>query len=242
MSVKAKKDQDEPRSGYFYESARPLTSLIFILPMLLAYEGALIGLGADAVHNGVADWLQNVLDSIGIGNFVLLPVITCALLLGWHYMQRHPWKVSGSVFIGMLVECVIWAAMLWLVFQGWSRLVGGTVTMKFNTAQLFGFLGAGIYEELLFRLLLLSGVAAIVQTAGAPRRASLTTGILVSAVLFAACHYAFVAPGGLKFSWAGITFHTLCGVLLGVLFTQRGFGITAGTHALYNILVMVLKL
>ena len=238
-----KKDREEPApSGYFYESARPFTSLIFILPMLLAYQGGILAMGPDAVHNGAADWLQHVLSTIGVGNFVVLPAVTCAFLLGWHYVKRLPWKFSPWVLLGMLTECGLWAAVLWSFFRGWSYLVGSARTIPFEWAQLLGFFGAGIYEELLFRVLLLLGIAAIIKSAGAPQRASLITAVIVSAVLFAIAHYKIVTPGGLPLSATGLTFHAMLGVAFGVLFVLRGFGITVGTHALYNILVMLLKL
>ena len=241
MSAKPKETTQEPATGYLHVSVRPFPSLVFIFPMLAAYEGAILALGADAVHNGAAVWLQNVLNALGVGNYVLLPVLTCAILLGWHYVKRLPWKFTPLVLLGMVVESVLWAAVLWGMFWAWTGLVGGTSTSAFDVAHLFGFMGAGIYEELLFRVFLLTGIAAIVRQAGAPQRASLTTGILVSSVLFAIAHYNIVVSGGLPFSWAGISFHTLCGIYLGTLFTSRGFGITAGTHALYNVLVLLLK-
>ena len=241
MLAKKKDREEQPRSGYFYESARPFTSLIFILPMLVAYQGGILAMGADKVHNGAADWLQHVLSTIGIGNFVVLPAITCALLLGWHYVKRLPWKFSPWVLLGMLAECGVWAALLWCIFRGWAYLVGSAMIIPFELAQLLGFFGAGIYEELLFRVILLLGVAAVIKSAGAPQRASLITAVIVSAVLFAVAHYQIITPGGWPFSWAGVTFHLILGVVFGILFVLRGFGITVGTHALYNILVMLLK-
>ena len=241
MSAKKKETAQPAPRGYFHESSRPFTSLIFILPLLIAYEGAILALGADAVHNAAAQWLQNVLSAIGFGRYVLLPVLTIGLLLGWHYASRLPWKFSPWVLPAMFVEAIAWGALLWLVYKGWSQLVGRAIDVPYDLAHLFGFFGAGIYEELLFRVLLLSGIALIIHSAGAPRRASLVPVIVISALLFALAHYDVATSGGQPFSWVGVTFHAILGVAFGVLFVLRGFGITAGTHALYNVLVMLLK-
>lgn len=210
--------------------------------MLVAYEGAILILGPDAVHNGAAVWLQNALRAIGLGQYVLLPVLTCGALLGWHYLLRQPFAFTPWVLVGMLVEALLWAGLLWAVYQGYCRLLGVRHGMSFDIAEFFGFFGAGIYEELVFRVMLLAGVAAIVRAAGAESRASLITGILVSAALFAAAHYNLFVTGGTSFSWVNLVFHFLCGVYLGALFALRGFGITAGAHAFYNVAVVLLAL
>lgn len=238
----AKKETADPsQRGYFFASSRPLASLAFILPMLGAYEGGILALGPDAVHNGAAVWLQNLLRAIGLGQYVLLPVVTCALLLGWHYLTRQPWRFPPWILAGMLLESVVWALALWLVYRGYCvalRLAPAVADLQVGT--LLGYCGAGIYEELLFRVLLLSGIAAIVRAAGAHQRASQITAIAVSALIFAAAHYRIFVSAGIEFTWAGFVFHFLCGICFGVLFVLRGFGVTAGTHALYNVLVVVL--
>ncbi len=236
-----KKPAEQPPSGYFHDSARPLASLVFILPMLAAYEGGILALGPDAVHNGAAIWLQNVLQAIGFGQYVLLPILTCGLLLGWHFMLRQPWKFSPWTPPRMLGESIGWALALWLIFRGYSAVFGLAPTgAKLEVGVLLGFFGAGIYEELLFRVLLLSGIAATVRAAGAEQRAAMLTAIGVSALIFAAAHYRIFVSAGEEFTWVGFGFRFICGLCFGALFALRGFGVTAGTHALYNVLVVVL--
>ena len=43
----------EDRSTYWQQSRRPLVSLVFVLPLLVIYEGGVLALGPDALHNGV---------------------------------------------------------------------------------------------------------------------------------------------------------------------------------------------
>ena len=56
-------------------------------------------------------------------------------------------------------------------------------------------------------------------------------------MIFAAAHYELFAASGLPFSWKNFFFHTLCGIYFGTVYVLRGFGIAAGSHALYDVLV-----
>jgi membrane protease YdiL (CAAX protease family) len=104
-------------------------------------------------------------------------------------------------------------------------------------ASVVSYFGAGIYEEALFRLLLLPTIAgAIAMLGGQPPLRSLGA-VLLTSVAFAAAHY--VGPHGEAMSWYTFTFRFLAGGFFAVLFVYRGFGIAAGTHALYDVFVGV---
>jgi hypothetical protein len=47
-----------------------------------------------------------------------------------------------------------------------------------------------------------------------------------------------VGTSGEPFDVPVFAFRTVCGALLGLLFIVRGFGVTAWTHSLYNVMVM----
>jgi hypothetical protein len=218
-------------------------SLAFILPMLLAYETGILMLGPKAVHNGAAVWLQNLLAAFGLGQYVLLPLATCGILLGWHHVSKQPWKFSPWVLAGMLGESLALAILLLIVYRGYSSVLPLTsspaLSLSQQTGELLGYFGAGIYEELLFRVILLSLIAAIVRYAGAPHRASLVTGAIVSSIIFAAAHYQLFAGSGDAFTWASFAFRTLAGIYFAAIFSLRGFGIAAGAHALYDVLAFL---
>ena len=78
---------------YWGGSSRPLVSLFFVAPMLVAYEGGLLLLGPQAMRNGADAWLRHGLEQLGFGQYFLLPMLTCGLLLAWHHLQRKPWHV-----------------------------------------------------------------------------------------------------------------------------------------------------
>jgi len=107
-------------------------------------------------------------------------------------------------------------------------------------------IGAGIYEELVFRLILMCLLMVLLQDLmGLSHTASITLSVLISAALFSAHHHVIFVNGQLAssspFSWREFGFRTIAGVYFAVLFAIRGFGITAGTHAFYDILATLIN-
>jgi len=230
--------------GYWAESRRPWASLVFIAPFLLIYEGGLLVLGPHAVRNGADAWLRSFLEGLGFGEYFLLPLLTVVILLAWHHTTRQPWRLRPGLFWGMAGECVLLAFCLLLVLKvqrGLSHATGLAAALSIgedireHVGAAVGFLGAGIYEELLFRLVLFSGLMWLLRwmrVEPTPRKLS---AVVASSLLFAAAHY--VGPYGDTLAWFSFLFRFLAGVFFAILFVCRGFGIAAGTHAGYDILV-----
>lgn len=245
--------------GYWAEAARPLTSLVFIAPLLATYEAGVRVLGAEAARNGADVWMRRVLECLDFDQYFLLPILAVSILLGWHYTTRQPWRVSRGVLSGMVAECVVLAVCLRVVLhlQGvlWHALGRSLASVQDATAsqaavvaslssvssRLIGFLGAGVYEELLFRLVLLSLAIGALGLLRLRRPWSLIGAVLLTSVMFALAHYVGrhgepLALGQMSF-WFSFLFRLLAGVFFSVLFLYRGFGIAAGSHAMYDILV-----
>ena len=233
------------RSDYWHESRRPLTSLIFVLPLLVLYEGGVLLLGPAAVRNGADVWLRTLLDRLGFGQYFLLPVLTIGVLLAWHHTRREPWQVRPRVLLRMLLESLALGLVLLVIahLQG-ARLMrwetsAPLVALEHHAGQWLGrlvsYFGAGIYEEVLFRLLMLPGIAGLVALCGGTPRMRIVGAVLLTSLLFSWAHY--VGAHGETFLWFTFTFRFLAGVFFAMLFVYRGFGIAAGTHALYDIFV-----
>lgn len=242
-------------ADYWLESTRPLVSLVFVAPMLAAYEGGLLVLGPHAMRNGADMWLRRLLEWIGFGQYFLLPLLTCAILLAWHHVKREPWRLGWGVLSGMLLESTVLGLMLLALayVQGFvlARMPSdpACVMEVVVSGRLVAFFGAGIYEELLFRALLLPAVAIAARAVGASRVTSAATAVIVTSLLFAAAHYRvdlmigsyhLATSIGEPFVWTTFVFRFLAGVFFSLVFLHRGFGIAVGTHAFYDILVTVL--
>lgn len=241
------------------EPCRPLASLVFVAPILLAYEAGILMVGHDLARNGADAWLRHLLDWLGFGQYFLLPALTCSILLAWHHTTREPWSVSTGVFSRMFVETGVFALVLLLIAQAQGQLLAATqrvfdgatlasTTHPRTAAGIVGYLGAGLYEELLFRLMLLPALAAGFRLVWRNQTAALVFAVAASSALFAAAHYRFDLPIGTwhlatvqgePFESFSFAFRCLAGGLFGVLFVYRGFGIAVGTHAMYDILAVL---
>jgi hypothetical protein len=59
----------------------------------------------------------------------------------------------------------------------------------------------------------------------------------LGALIFSAFHY--IGPFGDRFTLASFTFRAVAGLLFSGLYVLRGFGITAWTHALYDVFLAI---
>lgn len=226
-----------PPDSYWSLSRTPLTSLVFALPLVLAYEGGVLLLGRGSPRNGADVWLRQLLDALGFGAYFLLPALTVLGLLAWHHIEHDRWHFSPAVLAGMAAECVLWAATLVGLARIQDRLwpLAAAAGWDGIFARLIGFCGAGLYEEVLFRLLLLPLLIWLCERLGAGPVTAAIVGLVTSSLLFSAAHY--VGPLGEHFELYSFTFRTLAGMFFAILFVIRGFGIAAGTHAVYDVLV-----
>jgi len=236
------------KTDYWRQSRRPLVGLAFTLPPLLLYEAGMLMYGRTAARNGADLWLRSMLDALGLTGYFLLPLLTIFVLLAWHHTTRERWSVPKAVLIGMLFESALFGLILLFVahLQGALasiRIAGhapsaARIAPPADLGHMIGFLGAGIYEEVLFRLLLLPIFFATIGLLGAsaiPRRWG---AVLLASLVFSVAHY--VGPYGDSFAWFSFGFRFLAGGFFSVLFVVRGFGIAAGAHALYDIFASVL--
>ena len=239
--------QEKAQQTYWERAARPWPSLVFVVPMLLIYEAGVLLAGPSAVRNGADVWLRQFLDAIGFGQYFLLPVLTCGALLAWHHTSRDTWKLNQGLLAGMLLEAMVLAFMLVLLgqlqgslFSRFAPSQGSIAAITPQLAQLIGYFGAGIYEEVLFRLVLLPLVVGVLRAFGFKLQASWVISILLTSFLFSAAHYQVFTGFGDAFDWFSFTFRFLAGATFGAMFVYRGFGITVGAHALYDIYVALL--
>ena len=122
----------------------------------------------------------------------------------------------------------------------------GEVKKASLLANIVTGIGAGIYEELVFRLILICVLMLLFQDVlKLSRKSSIILAVFVSAALFSAHHHIVYLDGrfgqSVPFNWPEFGFRTIAGVYFAVLFAIRGFGITAGTHAFYDIIATVIN-
>lgn len=232
-------------------------SLLFALPLLLLYEvGAAWVASTEAVplRNGADVLLRSLLAAGGVDTTLAFTAVLAAaagfLVLAERRRKRNPPELKGGVFAGMMVESALYALLLgvvvgtatqWVLGGLGVRLAAdGGVLAEASLAQgIVLSLGAGIYEELLFRVLLAGGLFVLFRQGGLPALRSGVFAALLSALAFSAFHY--IGPYGDPWALGSFTFRFLAGLVFSVLFLVRGFGIAAWTHALYDVFLLLAR-
>jgi len=248
-----------PEPDYWLLAKRPLACLVFLFPLLALYEVGVIWTAEDdpaAVRNGADAWMRSGLESLGVPFGFLLPLLVIAGLLGWHLWVRDPWKISGETLMGMFAESVLFAFLLIVAGQlqnvAFEKLgnpevplsVGGAPAQPRSlignktTAQAVSYVGAGIYEEALFRLCLLPLCFGAFRLLKLNKTWAAVLAVIATSLLFSLAHH--VGPTGEAFRLFPFTFRLLAGLFFAGLFVARGFGITVGTHAFYDLIVGLL--
>jgi hypothetical protein len=129
------------------------------------------------------------------------------------------------------------ATLTGLLLPRLSIIAGAQGLSSFGLlTQLMISLGAGIYEELLFRVVLVSGLLVLaIRVFRWSRTTSGVFAVVLGALIFSGFHY--IGPFGERFALYSFTFRTVAGLLFSGLYVVRGFGITAWTHALYDVML-----
>ncbi len=233
--------------SYFHRVHRPLQCLIFIAPLLLFYQIA--SFGNFTPDTGGGNWqvvaFVLMLDFFkifgAVGNVLpLLAVI--AILLCWHLARKDPWEIDPKLYGGMAAESVLWGIPF--VVIGMAVLRQGPHPVEASMAadltpwnNIVLSVGAGVYEELLFRLIAINVLSMILMDA-MELKAGLGIPLIIisSAILFSAYHLLGTEP----FDAGIFAFRAAVGVYLAGIYIYRGFGIAVGTHTVYDLIATVL--
>ena len=239
-------------SDYWTLARDPITCLVFLFPILIAYECGVFLMGGDhpdLLRNGAVHWLRSFLVSHGATFPALLPVLVVFGLVAWQILGQYPWRVRIDTLVGMGAESLLFAFALIvmgqaqdLVFQNYVDPIPVSDSTPLVTRNPWlvavPFLGAGIYEEFLFRLIgIPTGVAAF-RLILFPKDWAQRGAVIATGILFAAAHY--VGPGAEPLQAFSFVFRLVAALFFGTLFICRGFGVTVGAHATYDILVGVM--
>jgi len=238
------------KTSYLKTTQHPWPCLLFLLPLLLAYELGVYYLGgaeARALRNGADAWLRWVLDTYGVKLFLAAPGIIVIVFGIWSMRRWYDRPESSwQLVFAMWLESILFAFGLWLFGHNFGPLLhsaGVTLAageMDSRTemfAQVLTYVGAGIYEEILFRLFAITGLVALFRCAFVPNWASAILAGIGSALLFATAHH--LGAAGEPMDSYRFVYRTIAGLYFAVLYWFRGFGVAVGTHALYDVLVGV---
>jgi hypothetical protein len=238
------------RDSYLSATRHPWPCLLFLLPLLTAYEAGVIALGGtrpEAVRNGADTWLRWGLEACGLPEYCGAPVLVLVVLFTWTALTwpNRP-ILARRVCVGMALESSVFAVGLW----GLSRILGPLLDdlgvrlsigpLNPTLAKVVTYMGAGIYEEILFRLVLFVLLGWLLRLLTFPALPAALLTLIASALVFAAAHH--LGPYGEPFDGFLFLFRALAGLYFALLYQLRGFGVAVGTHACYDVLVGVLMM
>jgi hypothetical protein len=224
-----------------------LTSLLLVFPLFLVYQVGVLAL--PEVHNG-ADLITSEMLALlhgQVGAYILVNLgLALAFVIVVLWLRRNN-SFDTRLFLPVVLESALYAvtmgSLILFVMQDILHVSPGLAAAP--GAPHVGFvgkvilsIGAGVHEELVFRLLLLSLLFPLGEKVlGLRRFAAGALAFGVSAFLFSAAHHVI---GGEPWRFGVFVYRFLCGIVFATLYQVRGFAVGVYTHALYDVFVLAL--
>ena len=229
--------------SYFFTSRSSFYSFLFTIPLFFVYEISILFLSKDdiiVVRNGADFLMRNILESFDIyGLYGLGFVFLFGFVLSFIFFIKTNKKkeLKFNFLFFMFIESVLWSFILYLMLSKFM-LVLMNPTGKMILQQVTLAIGAGIYEEFLFRVLLIAGLTRLLGFIFLWKQlARKIVALIISGGIFSAFH--FMGEYGDFFSMELFLLRFFAGIILGALYLFRGFGITAYTHSIYDLIVLI---
>lgn len=251
LQKKSKKEvKTVPAAGLmgYHRASRDLwTSLILVMPLFIAYQIGVMATGG--IRNGVDFMTDLIWWGVGgeVGNYLIFNLGLIAVFAGVIFGFRKkgtfqariwPWVILESTVYAMLLGGIVLTMMQFLGLG--ALLAAGAEGLELDVLSAFVLsIGAGLYEELVFRLILMGGMFwAGVRWLNWPGWLAGIVALLISSLAFSAVHH--VGSLGEPFVLGVFMFRFFAGIVLAGIFYARGFAVVVYTHAIYDIIVLVL--
>ena len=268
-TLELQENQGGSYHGYLRYSAAPLTGFLFALPLFVVYHAGLWWLNtfaglrwANAVDIVIANWLGH----LGMAGPLLSLILVVIVFLAMHAMAGKSWRRPPiHVWLLMVMESLILALPVFMLsrmvmnildylplsaaLSAAEEAVPETLPIISWQANMILSCGAGVYEEFFFRVLVMGTLALFLgKVVGMRSGWRYLVAAVLQALLFAASHH---LPGGqeeivsveqIRFYLPAILFRSVAGLYFAVVYIERGFGIAAGAHACYDLMVVLLEM
>lgn len=224
---------------YLNETRKPVYSAALILPFFVIYHAGTLVFRTTYI-NGADALIIRLLALLSVRSVFASALALLVGFLVWQIRTRATWKIDAARLAWLYGESAGYAWLL-LFLTGWL-----TVRLSFASPaprqgvfeRIVLYCGAGIYEELLFRAILVGALLFLfAKVLGMGRTPAAVSAVVIAAVVFSLFHY--IGPGADRFQIISFLQRFGGGVYFSILFVTRGFGVAAATHALYDVLVGV---
>lgn len=228
---------------YLAESKELGTSVVLVLPLFVAYQLGVLLTGG--IRNGVDFMTDPLMALVGgsLPGYLAVNAFVLGSLLVVLAVMRKRGELHPRIFPFVLLESSVYAVFFGAAVIGLIHALGLGALLAAGYSPgnaLVLSIGAGLYEELVFRLFLMGGMFWIFTSVlGRSRLLSAFVALVVSSLIFSAVHH--VGNLGEAFTLSAFTFRFFAGVVLAGIYYTRGFAVAVYTHAIYDIIVLVLR-
>ena len=221
------------------------SSLVLIFPLFFGYA---IGVMFAETMNGVDFVSRFVYRIVGYDRtyYFLVHLGMAVAFLGVLIYLRKKRALSLKGVPSMLLESAIYSLTLGtlIIFVmdkllGFSALGPNALSLGRVGEAIVTSMGAGVHEEIVFRLGLMAGGAALLMYVGFGRGLSIFIALAVSSLVFSGVHH--IGPLGDEWDAGVFTYRTLAGVVFGVIFYFRSLAHAVYTHFFYDVYVLLLR-
>jgi hypothetical protein len=221
--MKSRKRDDAPPERY---GRGDLTaSLVLIFPLLMAYEVGVLFAGR---VNGADLVTRFLYGALGRTSYLLLYAAIAIGFLLW-IRQKQRWSaLTLETAVPVILEAAIYAFTLGALL---TVIVDRLLGLGLAPGEVVSALGAGVHEELVFRLGLLCGLVALFRDS----RVGVVLAIAISSVVFSLAHH--VGPYGEPFTMHAFVYRACAGVVFALIFWFRSLAHVVYAHVLYDVLV-----
>ena len=227
---------------YFKDTKSPFYGFIFTIPLFLIYElGIIINSNESIIsmRNGADVLLRQILSFLGLNGIYWLGFIFFVAYIITFFIHKNKTKqqeINNVYLFIMIIESLFWASLIYIFMSNIHLLLmnptGSIILQRVTLA-----IGAGIYEEFLFRVLLILLLSQILKFIFKwSYKFSRLVSMIISAGIFSSFH--FLGEYGDYFSFNVFMIRFFAGIFLGMIYFTRGFGIVAWSHSIYDLIVL----
>jgi len=241
---------NDKSTSYFDLSRTATYGFLAALPLFLLYEGLILAVNDGAISQirvGADVWIKQGLAALGGRGVFSLGILVLGIGIFVFLAERKKRIPLFPVyFSGMIAESLLYAVIVAVIV---SNVVGFIFSAAITTTvpimadadigmakMLVLSIGAGLYEELVFRVVLVGGLFWVFKHFSSGKVGPYILAAIVGALAFSAVHY--IGSLGDAFEMSSFMFRFFFGLALNAIFLIRGFGVAAWTHALYDVLVV----
>ncbi len=240
---------------YLWQTRSGTYGFLSALPLFILYEILIVKYNPDShsmIRVGADIWVKQMLMSVGARDHMVMGLILLVIGALIFFVERKKnIDIKMHYFYWMLIESLFYSIFCaFMVSKAVSVIfihIPGLILFPLQITPAiaessFGLqialsIGAGLYEELFFRVMLVSGLHFIISKFLILKKASYVVAAVIASLIFSGVHY--IGSFGDEFTLQSFMFRFIFGLVLNIVYILRGFGIAAWSHSIYDILVTI---